>query len=355
MGQARGEGRDIESAVVIYTAVANGGGAPYAGLAELVGLDEGRLESGLRTLRDMGLVRLVEGRVETVDPDAALAVAMDAYLGTAAAQLRNAAELSETTQALLTVFRPAAARLQEQVVVRNFEDLETRLSALADIDATARESVDSLHPGPMPQDMAVLEHSLAGDAALVRRGVRVRALYPRSLLQIPKYNKYLNDLTDVGVGVRLIDHGPHDLLVVDRHTVVLPGVPHVRSSMTLVRGAVLARSYVSVYEDYWLRAKPMPHMAHMAHMAHMPHMGRGGQGTPDSDDDTGAAPDFTDQERTIIRLMANGYSDDRIARTLGVARRTVQRVMTKLMERLQVSSRFEVGMKLARLLDPDNL
>ncbi|MFJ1582155.1 LuxR C-terminal-related transcriptional regulator [Streptomyces sp. NPDC088197] len=345
MGQARGEGRDIESAVVIYTAVANGGGAPYAGLAGLVGLDEGRLESGLRTLKGMGLVRLVEGRVETVDPDAALAVAMDTYLGTAAAQLRNAAELSETTQALLTVFRPAAARLQEQVVVQNFEDLETRLSALADIDATARESVDSLHPGPMPQDMAVLEHSLAGDAAMVRRGVRVRALYPRSLLQIPKYSKYLNDLTDVGVGVRLIDHGPHDLLVVDRHTVVLPGVPHVRSSMTLVRGAVLARSYVSVYEDYWLRAKPMPHMA------------RGGQATPapDSDDDPAAATDFTDQERTIIRLMANGYSDDRIARTLGVARRTVQRVMTKLMERLQVSSRFEVGLKLARLLDPDDL
>lgn len=325
----------MESAVAIYTAVASRGGAAYAGLAAQVGLDEGRLAGGLRTLKEMGLVRLGDGRVETVDPEAALAVAMDTYLGTAAAQLRNAVALSETTQALLTVFRPMAARLQEQVVVQHFEDPETRQSALADIDATARESVDSLHPGPMPLEMAVLERSLAGDAAMVRRGLRVRALYPRSLLQVPKYSKYLHDLTDAGVSVRLIDHGPHDLLVVDRHTVVLPGVPHEQStSMTLVRGAVLARSYVSIYGDYWLRAAPMPHVA------------RGG-----ADDDT----DFTDQERTIIRLMANGYSDDRIARTLGVARRTVQRVMTKLMERLQVSSRFEVGMKLARLLDPEDL
>lgn len=328
----------MESAVAIYSAVAVRGGSVRAEpgeLARLVGLDERRLAGGLRTLKGMGLVRVVDGRVETVDPDAALAVAMDTYLGTAAAQLRNAAALSETTQALLTVFRPVAARLQEHVVVQHFEDPESRQSSVADIEATARETMDSLHPGPMPQDMAVLEHALEGDVTMIRRGVRVRALYLRSLLKVPKYSKYLHDLSDAGVGVRLVDHGPHDLLVADRHTVVLPGIPHEEAtSMTLVRGAVLAQSYASVYEDYWLRATPLSPVP-----------------WPNGADELG----FTDQERTIIRLMANGYSDDRIARTLGVARRTVQRVMTKLMERLRVTSRFEVGMKLARLLDPDDL
>lgn len=340
-GKTVGEGRDMEAAVAVYSAVAVRGGAAREGLAGAVGLDEGRLAGGLRTLKAMGLVRLVDGRVETVDPDAALAVAMDTYLGTAAAQLRNAAALSETTQALLTVFRPAAARLQEQVVVQHFEDPESRQNSVADIEATARETMDSLHPGPMPPDMAVLEHALQGDVTMIRRGVRVRALYLRSLLKVPKYRKYLHDLSDAGVDVRLVDHGPHDLLVADRHTVVLPGIPHKQAtSMTLVRGAVLARSYASVYEDYWLRALPLP----------LSPAARAGSRPGPIDE-----PDFSDQERTIIRLMANGYSDDRIARTLGVARRTVQRVMTKLMERLRVSSRFEVGMKLAHLLDPDDL
>jgi DNA-binding NarL/FixJ family response regulator len=49
----------------------------------------------------------------------------------------------------------------------------------------------------------------------------------------------------------------------------------------------------------------------------------------------------------IIRLMASGLSDDQIARKLGVHRRTVQRAIAKLMERLNASSRFEAGLKLA--------
>ncbi|SFE26449.1 regulatory protein, luxR family [Actinacidiphila alni] len=344
MSQPTGGGRDIESAVAIYTAVAMRGGSARAGesgaggLGEMAGLDDERLAAGLRTLTAMGLIRRVDGRIETVDPDAALAVAMDTYLGTAAAQLRNAAALSETTQALLTVFRPVVARLQEQVDVQHFEDPESRQSSVADIEASARETMDSLHPGPMPPDMAVLDKALVGDMAMIRRGVRVRALYLRSQLRVPKYAKYLHDLSDAGVNVRLVDHAAHDLLVMDRHTVVLPGIPHEHAtSMTLVRGAVLARSYAALYEDYWLRAAPLSAVAR-----------------PDSGD----GPDglgLTDQERSIIRLMANGCSDDRIARTLGVARRTVQRVMTKLMERLQVSSRFEVGLKLAQLLDPEEL
>lgn len=328
-----GQPRDMESALAIYSVLVTRGSATHYEVGVRAGLDEARIRAGFGALYEMGLVRVLDGRVEAVDPDAALALAMDTYMGNAAAQLQSARALSETTQALLTVFRPEAARLQEHVVVKHYENRDSRESAMADLDTSARESVDSLHPGPMPPDMAVLERSLEMDAVMVRRGVRVRALYPRSLLQSPKYTKYLNDLAAAGIEVRAIDHAPHDLLIYDRHTVVIPGVPNTHSTpMALVRGAALVQSYVSVFEDYWLRATPL-------------------SATPARAGGT----DLNDQERAIIRLMANGYSDDRIARTLGIARRTVQRVMTKLMERLQVSSRFEVGFKLARSLDPTEL
>lgn len=323
------QARDMESALTIYAVLMTKGSDTHAEVGVRAGLDEARIRSGFRTLYEMGLVRVLDGRVEAVDPDAALALAMDTYMGNAAAQLQSARALSETTQALLTVFRPEAARLQEQVVVQRYENRDSRENAIADLETSARESADSLHPGPMPPNMTVLERSLERDAVMVRRGVRVRAVYPRSLLQSPKYTKYLNDLSDAGIEVRAIDHAPHDMLIYDRHTVVIPGVPTARSMpMALVRGAALVQSYVSVYEDYWLRATPL-------------------SATPARAEGT----DLNDQERAIIRLMANGYSDDRIARTLGIARRTVQRVMTKLMERLQVSSRFEVGFKLARSID----
>ncbi len=57
----------------------------------------------------------------------------------------------------------------------------------------------------------------------------------------------------------------------------------------------------------------------------------------------------------MIRLMTNGYGDDRIARKLGIDRVVVEDVMAALMERLGAGSRFEVGYKLARELDPRDL
>ncbi|MEV6005734.1 helix-turn-helix transcriptional regulator [Streptomyces sp. NPDC051976] len=331
---ARG-GRDVEAALAVYTVVAEGGRLGVAEVGLAAGLDGGRGEAGLRTLRELGLVRVVGGRVEAVDPDAALAAAMDTYLSDAAAHLESAREWRDTTQALLTVFRPAAAGLREHVVVEEYEDPESRAGALADLEATTRDTSDALHPGAMPEDMGVLVRALEMDAVLVRRGVRLRALYRQALLQVPRYNKYLHDLSDAGVDVRVIDHGAHDLLVYDRHTVVLPGVPSRRAtSMTLVRGAVLVRSYAALFEDYWLRGKPLD---------------VAGAGVRSGE------LELSDQERAIIRLMALGLSDDRIARTLGIARRTVQRVMSKLMERLQVSTRFEVGIRLARSIDMTDL
>lgn len=53
--------------------------------------------------------------------------------------------------------------------------------------------------------------------------------------------------------------------------------------------------------------------------------------------------------------MTNGYCDDRIARKLGIDRVVVEDVMAALMQRLGAGSRFEVGYKLARALDPQDL
>lgn len=175
--------RDVSAAVTLYEVAAAYGGE-VADISTRSGLDAARTAAGWRTLKEMGLVKVVDGRVETVEPQAALAVLMGSYTANVHEQLQSALAVNDATQKLLTVFQPAATRRQQQVqlLVDQYTGPESRERALRDIAATLRESADSLHQGPLPTDPAALDRSLEMDAGLARRGIRVRALYPRRLL-----------------------------------------------------------------------------------------------------------------------------------------------------------------------------
>jgi DNA-binding NarL/FixJ family response regulator len=49
------------------------------------------------------------------------------------------------------------------------------------------------------------------------------------------------------------------------------------------------------------------------------------------------------QERAVLRMLAQGYTDEAIAKRLGVSPRTARRIAANLMERLDARSRFEAG------------
>jgi DNA-binding CsgD family transcriptional regulator len=271
--------------------------------------------------------------------------------------------------------RPDRSPQEERpLAVHQVTGPHARELVLRELAAEVCESTDMLRLHPPPLDRDESRWRLEADAALARRGVRVRALYPRALLTEPAHVRFLHELSDAGVVVRVIDHAAHDMLIFDRHTVCLPGdePPAPRASCTTaspggrpdttertestqraesteqaesteppvgpgpsmirVRGTALVRSFTAIYESYWQRATPLPLAGTgLRHAA------------------------LGELERAVIRLMTNGYGDDRIARRLGIERRTVEDVMAALMERLGAGSRFEVGYKLARALDPSEL
>ncbi|WP_433891567.1 LuxR C-terminal-related transcriptional regulator [Streptomyces sp. CA-111067] len=294
-----------------------------------VGLDEERVALGWALLRDLELVRVDHGMCTALEPETALAEINDAYQAGAAEQMRNAVALQVATRSLTEVFRPAVARESAEIATEYITNKQRIQQTSADLSRAARVSTDSLHPGPMPP-MPYLERSLELDRRSIEKGVKVRCVYPVSLMLTPKYARYLHDLTGIGAEVRLVDHAPYDLLIIDGVVACLPSNPaRPAEAMVAVRGSALLRSYRSLYEDFWLRAVPLA----------------------DAEPPTaaGTAPDA--QELVVIQLMASGLSDDQIARKLAIHRRTVQRCVAKLMDRLGVSSRFEAGLRLAR--DPD--
>lgn len=317
---------DEEFALALYRELRTRGHTEDGRLCEALGLDHDQTQRGLRRLRELGLVQDADGGVlATVEPDTALMRTLDAYRANAAEQAR----MEQLTRSLMTVYRPAAAREASQVEVDYIRDRRRKDRTLLDLDSTAQESSDAIHPGPMPP-MSVLEQSLRADESIVRRGVRVRTIYAQSVLQTPRHARYLRSLADIGAEVRLVDHAPYDLLIYDRLVVCMPADPdNPPQAMIVVRGSALVKIHVAMYEDYWLRSVPFEQGAHP------------GSGA-------GESAELSPQERVIIRLMADGLSDDQIARKTGVHRRTVQRAVAKVMKRLNAASRFEAGIKLAQ-------
>lgn len=316
-------------ALAVYQVLRTRGGLARARVPKAAGLDEAQAGRGLARLAELGLVKDTGGTLEPVEPDTALVRTLDAYRLNAAELARAQVHMEGLTRSLVTVYRPAVARENSHVDVEYVTEPRRKMRIMSELDATVRETSDAFHPTGMPP-MEVLEESLDRDAEMIGRGVQVRNIYDRSVLHNPRHARYLERLAEAGVRVRLIDHGPADVVIYDRLVVCMTTDPDQPSDgMIVVRGSMLVKMHLATFEDYWLRSEPYERgLAARAGGARL-----------------------TPQERVVVRLMAGGLSDDRIARRMGIHRRTVQRTVAKLMERLGAASRFEAGLRLAQ--DPE--
>ena len=67
---------------------------------------------------------------------------------------------------------------------------------------------------------------------------------------------------------------------------------------------------------------------------------------PTSEERTTAQP--TEDELALLRLLSRGLTDEVVAQKLGLTGRTLRRRLRSAMDKLDASSRFEAGFKLAR-------
>ncbi len=314
-----------DAGLALYQALrANGSVVPEKVEAGL-GLTETEARAGWDELRELGLLRpgLLPDEVDSVAPDTALIGLLTRQRETLRAQRDELAAIVESAESLMERYRPAVLRETAEIEVELVTKENRRRHFMQDFDATITGSASSMHPGPLPRS-EVLVHSLESDVALIERGVHVRAIYNQSINSAPRQRKFLSDLTATGVEVRLASQVPFDLLIADTHTALLPAVPEDPGGpAVIVRGPALVRSYLAMYEDVWLRATPYQSRAEV-----------GG---------TDVEGELTEQHRTTLRLLANGLTDERIARKLGVSLRTVSRLVSEIMRHLQADSRFQAG------------
>lgn len=162
---------------------------------------------------------------------------------------------------------------------------------------------------------------------LLKHGVVMRTIYVDAVRNSPPTVEHVNWLTSQGGQVRTVATLPTRMTILDRKTAIIP----VNSEDSLAGAVVLTghgtlTALCTLFESVWDGAQPFGEAAQT----------RGG--------DDG----LSRQEFAALRLLAEGHTDEGIAKRLGVSHRTARRIATVLMERLGARSRFEAGVRAVR-------
>ncbi|MGW6413230.1 helix-turn-helix domain-containing protein [Streptomyces vinaceus] len=158
---------------------------------------------------------------------------------------------------------------------------------------------------------------------LLSRGVTVRTVTDRRGNQFPDWAQQLLTLTELGLQARIGPRLPTRLVLVDRHTCLLPpsrsdgGSP---DGTALIFGdSLLHRAALPLFESLWARATPV-----------------GWPGGP-----------LTAAQRELLGLLASGLKDESIARRLGVHVHTARKRISRMLEDLDADTRFQAGAQAA--------
>ncbi|ATE54587.1 helix-turn-helix transcriptional regulator [Actinosynnema pretiosum] len=212
--------------------------------------------------------------------------------------------------------------------VEEIHDPEVALRMVDNAPVLATRELLWMRQAPTKQDFEV---SLARNSSALAKGVTVRGIR-QSGCDDTAGTAYQRELEEMGVRVRTAPLVPFPLAVVD-DTMAMVGRGGPAPHLTLVRCPSVVALLRRVFEHCWNLTTTAPAVAPLG---------------CDDLGESGTAQALTDQELLILRLWARGRKDATIARELRISPRTLRRVVSSLLRKLGVSSRFEAGMAATR-------
>ncbi|MFD5078884.1 LuxR C-terminal-related transcriptional regulator [Streptomyces sp. NPDC058371] len=313
-------GLDVE-AEAIYRGMLSNPQDGVAALADRLGLTEERVRTGLDRLSELALVQpsAREGiGFRAVGPETAMEVLLARQQADLAAQqMRVEASRAAAAQLIAecSTLRPRAIdNASEQLI--GPEAIRERLAELA---ASAQTEVTTFAPGGA-HSAEDLRASRGPNSTLLERGVRMRTIYLDSVRNHQPTLDHVTWLHGHGGQVRTVPDLPIRMIIFDRCQAVLPiDTDDARAGGVVLRGAGTVAALCALFESVWSIALPL--------------------GSLPQCDAKGMPP----QERAVLRMLAQGYTDEAIAKRLGVSPRTARRIAANLMEQLDARSRFEAG------------
>ncbi|BBC34921.1 putative erythropoiesis-stimulating protein [Streptomyces graminofaciens] len=299
---------------------------PQAGVAEtaaMLGVPEAEVRDALDTLSELALVRGSAedgGRPRAVSPDIGMEILMARQQAELAAQQQRLEASRAAAAQLISEYaelRPATRHPEVEQLV-GLDQIRDRLAALT--REVTEEFLAFAPGGPQTTDNMAASRPL--NAALLGRRVRMRTVYLDSVRADRPTVEHARWLTSLGGQVRTVPSLPTRMIIMDRRTALIPvSSDDTSAGAVLLTGQGTLSALHALFETTWVAAQPL------------------GDAVPVD------AHGLTGQQATVVRLLAEGHTDDAIAKRLGVSPRTARRIASELMERLEARSRFEAGVR----------
>ncbi|MEV7270108.1 LuxR C-terminal-related transcriptional regulator [Streptomyces bacillaris] len=314
-----GIGPDEEA---VYRVMLKDGPGAVAGLVEALGWPEERARSALDRLAALSLVRpsVDGGPGRPVDPEVGLASLLAGQETELLEKERQIRASRIAMAGLLADIRATGQGVSEVQKLRSMDQIQSKIEHLA---GTCTSEIAAFVPGG-GQSEEHLEAARPLDTSTSDRGVRLRYIFLDSCRNSPATREYVAWLGKRGGLVRTVPRLPLRMLIYDRSRAIVPMDATAADQGALVLdGTGALTGLLALFEQTWQQAKPLGESAAEA---------AAGQGGP-----------LSPPERAVLDLLTEGFTDEAIARQLGVSVRTVRRVTADLMHRLGARSRFEAG------------
>ncbi|MFD9337731.1 hypothetical protein ACFWBF_25525 [Streptomyces sp. NPDC060028] len=303
-------------------------------IATSLGTDTATVAGIEQVLSALSLLRPMPG-----EPDLLVAVSPDAaatdLVGATESHIRElqqaVTDVRTQMRSLLPAYFESRQQRNQTEAIDVISDLSVLQAMLDECGERCRTEVLSAQPGgsrPSP----LLTNARRKTLERLERGVRIRHLYQHTVRRDLATTSYVRAVTSSGAEVRTTDELIDRIVVYDREVAFLPE-QHVvgrRPGAVVVREPTLVAFVCKVYDHLWAGAT---------------------QFSADAED----TPEVTDDlKRSIVKLMAQGYKDELVARRLGMSVRTCRRYISQIMLDVEAHSRFQAGVKVAQtgLLDP---
>ncbi|MET9383295.1 helix-turn-helix transcriptional regulator [Streptomyces sp. NPDC002928] len=191
----------------------------------------------------------------------------------------------------------------------------------------AEHEACSLVPVTQPVAITIADNADEAERESMRRGVVLRSVVERDLLEHPDSAAMLGQLAAEGQQIAVVRQLPIKMLIVDRRVALLPLDPErdeTEPVALVVHRSGLLTALTALFEQYFSQGR---------------RLGDAGETSSPARPDSSVEP----LDRQILGLLRIGLTDAAIARQLGIGRRTVQRRLHNLMERADASTRFQLG------------
>ncbi|MEC3982753.1 TrmB family transcriptional regulator [Amycolatopsis sp. H20-H5] len=279
----------------VYEALLVRSEVTLAQLAGLAGMPETRVRPLVKSLADKGMLTRNTGRpvrFTASPPDIALELLA----------LRRRAEIERARLAGVALgarFSPG-----DDPVVRLVRDPAAVAHQFQQVQAVAKTELLTLHKPP-----ELVEDGETRVAAQAR-GVRCRTIHEQS-----------SQPSTAAGQTRTMVRLPAKLVIADARLGLVFAEPPTDHHAVLVSSQVVLAGLVALFELLWERATPLWPEAPPAGIAA--------------------------EDRQLLALLAAGLTDQAIGRKLGVAQRTVERRVRRVMDSLGARTRFQAGRQAA--------